>query len=76
MAYVDSELKTVYYAACEDCGWYSEEDFETEREAEISAKDHEDNECSENNEADHRTDREKYQDTLDALANAVRIQNG
>lgn len=72
MAYVDYEYVAIYIAQCDDCGWIDDEDYADRADAERSAAEHEESLCPELSEgADPRTDREKYQDTLDALAGAV-----
>ena len=57
--------ETVYVADCEDCG-YESDYFESRIDAERDAERH-DETCPHAEEPDHRTDREKYQDELDAI---------
>lgn len=75
MAYVESEYVMIYVAQCDDCGWICDDDYWDRSHAEAVALEHEEN-CPERHEdADPRTDREKYQDTLDALVKSAAIHN-
>lgn len=56
--------ETAYVADCDRCG-YTSEFFETEREAQLDADWHNER-CAEESDEDERTDREKFQDAMDA----------
>lgn len=55
--------EVAYVADCEDCDYHSEF-YETKSEAEVDAEKH--NEVCPGPDADTRTERERFQDALDA----------
>lgn len=59
------ERVTAYYAACDECEWYGESHLE-KSDAERERKWHAEH-CTEDENYDPRSDREKYQDALDEI---------
>lgn len=71
-AEVFEDVKTVYYAYCDECDWGGE-DYLDEGDAMREMEWHNEScDYDEDGEPDHRTEREKFQDRMDTLVEVMR----